>query len=484
MKKTVKALSAIILAIAMIVPVLSAGIVNAADGDKGSITIHKYETPETALDLPNNGTQIDSAKLNGLKGLGGISFKVTRVEYDADASVYKTVTGAGAYSEIKATSPAGEVAFNDLALGFYKVEEQANAGVTSTPHSFIISVPMTNPEGSGFLYDVHVYPKNDISKGAIMKRVLDENGDEALTTIQDVGKEVSWVITNNIPGNIGSANINSGDYFTITDELDKSLTLKANGISITAGGVTLNKDADYTVAQTTTANGNKVVISFTQAAVSKLVAAQSSSNDAGQIKVKVTTTINQNALDGMASNPSYKISNNASFDWKIGDDEGGGTTVPEPGDPDPVDPPAVIVSGVLIVKSDDKGNPLAGAKFAAYDNTNAADDKDNTYITQKTTDGKGYAYFGSKDDLNNYGTYYMAETEAPSNYKLIGGHTTVTLSASNPSKVLSIVNYPENGFILPVTGGTGAILFTAGGLLLIGAAVVFMLMSKKRRTEQ
>ena len=42
----------------------------------------------------------------------------------------------------------------------------------------------------------------------------------------------------------------------------------------------------------------------------------------------------------------------------------------------------------------------------------------------------------------------------------------------------------DNGFQLPVTGGMGTILFTAVGILLMGAAVILLIFAVRKNRKQ
>ena len=95
-------------------------------------------------------------------------------------------------------------------------------------------------------------------------------------------------------------------------------------------------------------------------------------------------------------------------------------------------------------------------------------------------------------------TYYLTETKAPDGYNKLGSPIEITITDTDPAD--GIVNdgadgangadgYVEqtvknsDGFQLPTTGGIGTILFTAGGILLMGLGVivlVFVILRRRR----
>ena len=86
------------------------------------------------------------------------------------------------------------------------------------------------------------------------------------------------------------------------------------------------------------------------------------------------------------------------------------------------------------------------------------------------------------------GTYTLVETEAPSGY-IKGADTDVRINKTVDETTLSVTALSTNavtvintkGAELPSTGGIGTTIFyTAGGLLVLGAVVLFIV--KRRKT--
>lgn len=183
---------------------------------KGSITIHKYEyngdltkdtegkyngTGEETTTLPKGNEFSADADAKPLEGAGFTIYKVKDAEgikeyysknpaelpqvsefvdgnsikgafkdnivyVDADGKAVAKGT-QGAETQIVTTAD-GTASFTNLDVGFYVVIETKTPDKVTTPAApFIVSVPMTKVDGSGWLYDVHVYPKNKTTYGNV-----------------------------------------------------------------------------------------------------------------------------------------------------------------------------------------------------------------------------------------------------------------------------------------------------------------------------
>lgn len=167
-----------------------------------SITIHKYEYNGTDATKPASGKELNDSDIpQGATPLKDVTFEIYKVQdKEALASYYSGVSkddytnftskdkyytdnGDGTFTvkngtgesvnpaQTKTTNGAGVASF-DIAnsdLGLYLVvETNAPDKVTKTVEPFLVSVPMKNPsDQTTWLYDVHVYPKNGTSYGAV-----------------------------------------------------------------------------------------------------------------------------------------------------------------------------------------------------------------------------------------------------------------------------------------------------------------------------
>ncbi|WP_062532475.1 SpaH/EbpB family LPXTG-anchored major pilin [Jeotgalibaca dankookensis] len=124
----------------------------------GDLIIHKLQF--NVDEIPNienhNGEELT---ITGTSGLAGVTFNIYRVADDAT----DTTTPAGAALNTGVTGAGGLLEFSDLTAGRYLVVEDISNlpfGVTYTSPNFLVDVPMTKADGTGWLGEVHVYPKN------------------------------------------------------------------------------------------------------------------------------------------------------------------------------------------------------------------------------------------------------------------------------------------------------------------------------------
>ncbi|MBN9188081.1 MAG: SpaH/EbpB family LPXTG-anchored major pilin [Microbacterium sp.] len=452
----------------------------------GSITVHKFQTPDTPTGLPNNGTQVNTT---GLTPLAGVTFQVQRVT-DIDLSTNQgwttasalstafdpanpagSITGAGhtlGAGTSQVTSAAGTAAFTALPIGLYLVQETSYpAGVTpSAP--FLVSVPLTDPNNhDAWLYDVHVYPKNAVTTAT--KTVSD-------AAAVKLGDQVSFRITSDIP------NASPIDGFRIVDPLDARLTYVSTAVRL-ADGTAITLGTDYTV--THDAGTNAVTIDFTAAGRAVLAAHNTTS-----VVADIVTTVN---TVGEISNTARVYPNQASFTITPG----------QPGGPTVTPPVETHWGGITLQKVNGSGTPLTGASFKVF--TSAADAAAQTNpvtiagqstftVTAAngtlTISGLRYSDFANGATVApgdpGYLRYYLVETVAPAGYELLAQPVsfTVTAATSAVGVDLTVTNVPHNaGFELPFTGGTGpGMLYLAGVLLIVGG--IGFLLIRLRRTRQ
>lgn len=134
----------------------------------------KYDNPVTVGTYLSNG-KIDMSKVVGESGNKAI--------INDDTNGQQVLTDAN-----------GEVTFDEVPLGLYvAIETKKPAEVTSAVAPFLISVPMTKVGKSGngaateWLYDIHVYPKNQTTTGKITleKKGVIGGADKSNATLLD-----------------------------------------------------------------------------------------------------------------------------------------------------------------------------------------------------------------------------------------------------------------------------------------------------------
>ncbi|WP_176697143.1 SpaH/EbpB family LPXTG-anchored major pilin [Microbacterium sp. 3J1] len=445
----------------------------------GSLTIHKFEAPETPTGLPNDGTEQNVA-LTPLPGVGFTVYKVDTIDLtsnqgwidandlaDLDPDSVADITAAGytasAVGGETLTDANGEIALANLDLGLYFVVETSPLPGSTGVAPFLVTVPLTDPANDDtWLYDVHVYPKNALT--------------EATKTVEDsedvkIGDEIDFTITSDIP------NVAVIDGYKVVDTLDAKLDYVSAAVTLVDG--TTLATTDYTVVHD--AATNAVTVEFTAAGRAVLAAHNST-----EVQVVITATVNEL---GEIANTAVLYPNAGSYTVTPGQ-PGGPTVTPE-----------VITKwgGLTVEKTDKAGAPLTGAVFSVYPTQQDAIDGTDAIVLGGATefavaaDGtvtiSGLRYSDWADNAavapgdDGYQTYWLAEIVAPDGFELLAApiEFTVTAGTTAVGVDLEVVNVPSNaGFTLPLTGGAGTTLFLAGGVLLLGGAVLLAVRSRRK----
>lgn len=449
----------------------------------GSLTIHKYEAPETPTGLPNDGTE-QSVSLAPLAGVGFTVYKVDTIDLttnegwvdandlsDLDPQSVADITAAGytatAVGGENLTDANGEISLAGLDLGLYFVVETTPLAGSTGVAPFLVTVPLTDPANDDtWLYDVHVYPKNALTAAT---KTVEDSEDIA------IGDDIEFTITADIP------NTATIDGYKVVDTLDAKLDYVSTAVTLTNG--TALAATDYTV--THDAATNTVTVEFTAAGRAVLAA-----NPGAEVQVVITAQVN---AIGEIVNTALLYPNLASYTVAPGE-PGGPTATPE-----------VITKwgSITIEKTDKAGAPLTGAVFAVYATEQDANDGTNPIELNGATefavaaDGTvtidGLRYSDWADGIAvaagdaGYRTYWLAEVVAPDGYELLAAPIEFTITAGTTAAGvdLEVVNVPSNaGFVLPLTGGAGSTLFLAGGVLLLAGAVLLAVRSRRKTAAE
>ncbi|WP_237686087.1 SpaH/EbpB family LPXTG-anchored major pilin [Arthrobacter jiangjiafuii] len=451
---------------------------------QGSLTVHKFHKPDAATGLPSNGAAVTSG-LDGLTPLAGVEFTIEQVNpvdlssntgWQAAEDVSKVFAPANPAGSITSaasitlgtattavTDRTGSAVFSNLDLGLYLVTETSYpAGVTPAA-PFLVTVPLTDPsQRDGWLYDVHVYPKNSVST---LSKTVTDNADAK------VGDEIDFTITGDIP------NETVIDGYKIVDALDSKLKYVRADVTLT-NGTSVTEGTHYTVVHD--AASNRVTVEFTAPGRQVLAA-----NHTSEVQVILTAEV---VAAGEIENGALLYPNAPSFSVTPGDPNG----------PTPSPTVSTKWGGLTVQKTDVAGAALAGAKFSVF--TSQADavagsnavplDGQTVFTTAAdgtlTLSGLRYSDWADGKEITDtaaFQKYYLVEVQAPTGYELLAQpiEFTVTAATTAAGVDLRVENVPSNGgFELPLTGGTGTALLYAGGALLVGGAVVLFLNSRRR----
>lgn len=310
-----------------------------------------------------------------------------------------------------------------------------------------------------------------------------------------IGSTVNFNLRANVPQYPDNA---TAKQYAISDTLSSGLTLVADSIKVYGVGsdnteVLLTEISDYTMSTNrpdTTSVSTSFTLNFTYDQIETYA----------KIHVDYNAVINGNAVVGGAGNPNdaHLIYNNNPYDngsWK-----------------DIPDNVKVYTYGMKVNKVGENNQPLTGAEFTLSTNQDGTDaltfvktgngtyrlptDKDTqTEIDAKTTtlavDADGHLTIKGLA----LGTYYLTETKAPVGYNKLNTPVMIQISDGNRDGLptlndgtteftdghvaLEVKN--TKGFELPTTGGMGTVLFTAGGIVIMGAAILLLFVLRRKK---
>lgn len=485
-------------------------------------------TAADAYKSENGKNYYTSDVLNG-KLAAALAANATTVKNALEAAV----KNGTAMSE---TDAAGHTSAENLGQGLYLVvETRVPENVTSTCNPFFVSLPMTTVDGTGWNYDVTVYPKNQTGNPTLEKTVRESKNSTgknsgSLTDIGDgyahtatasVGDVVDYQIISTLPTITSKAT--SLSEYTYVDTMSKGIRYNKQDVVIE-----FFKDAGCTDKITTWAEdsgkftvtyddtANTMTIRMTEAGLTEINEAATVYTDSVKrgysdctMRITYAATLTADAQMGDKDNPNdvvltWKRTNATYFDTLE-------------------DCCHVYTYGIDVLKQfSDNGGKVQNVKFLLHNDT------DDVYVIAEQKNGVYYAkgFAAKKSDATTFvpnaqghvmvngledDTYSLTEIATDKGYvllrdavkiviktaengqcekcgaKLLTASATVngkdvTMTDGNAIVPLTVVNNP--GFNLPKTGGYGTWMFTIGGVALLGAAAFIVIRSRKHKNEQ
>ncbi|WCZ39667.1 SpaH/EbpB family LPXTG-anchored major pilin [Corynebacterium jeddahense] len=458
--------------------------------------------------------------------LAGVKFNVTRIKGDiTDQAIFNTIAqfanerdvegakGLGTGDTVELTTDENGQASTSLPVGAYIVEEiSAPAPATTETYvlaePFIVFLPMTNSQGTGWNRDVQVYPKNSMAK--VTKTVADADKN---TLSNGQGNE-------NEPGYLGPR---PADNSVVSYTLDgvvpaapegrelKTLTLTdaskkeelqwgdnfVEGVYVVREGKEVAIDtANYTVnkaAAVPTTNVAGLAAGANQAFTVAVDAQKAGLKPGETVRVKVKATM----LKDDATSKGVENSVRESFVFR-----NPSTDTDDAPKETPDDKVVTYVGDIKIYKRGENNAALAGAEFQVGKCNTAKDGFEGGVIQTGVTDNEGNLtfpglhvtdYVNDAEVTDTVANYCVKETKAPAGYALPTGANAVreipltrsTTNALNTEKTAfeAVVNSNviANGEVidnvkkttptLPATGGMGILIVALAGLAIIGGGV-------------
>lgn len=493
-------------------------ILGTSQPDKASLTVHKYLGATT--NLKHDGTAIDAGELTGKSPLQGVNFKLYKVE-GVDVStndglklaqeiaavpltddvvtngikVGETTYKLAATPTTKTTGADGSAKFADVERGLYVVVEDldGSGAITAagkevvkekiTPIApFAVTLPMTNPEGTAWNADVHVYPKNQ--ENTLDKKVVDKGVTTLPEGVTGTANEFKYVLTTKSTGADanGDGEMNAADLggvYEIVDQLPANVeyvktTAKIGDKDTTDFDATTKSEGDP--ARTT------VTVAFKGAGLDTIAAGT-------DIEVTLHVKLKSVPSDGLTKNTGQLFPN----EWSKNNKK-------------PVTSPEVITKhGDIVIKKVNKdGAALAGAVFTVH--LADKDSKSCSDLTKlgpviKTSEATGADGLVKISDLQLTNwidgaavaedaqvPYCLVEKTAPKGYQLLpqaiefkltkaGTVTDLNTAKAGDGSFVQVTNYKNPG--LPLTGAQGILLVSVLGLILVSVGVVLTVKRRK-----
>ena len=452
--------------------------------ETGSLTLVKHWEKEGST--PNNPLG---------ETLAGVEFTVTQVLKNGQAINLTNAAGwADAEAVFASTAPTlptggytlattstslstdanGRVQFTPLTVGVYLVTETGSGNnlIADPADPFWVSIPMPNtnaagePTGNGFTYDVTAYPKNGPGDFTATKTV---NSGTLGSKEVAVGDPVAFTVSATLP----AAQL-AYESVTIADTLPDTLTF------VSWGEVSLNDEAlvaaDYSIDPVThnitlTGPGLVKVNAITQG-----TPADGETPAVPPAPATITAVINTT----VASIPSTGVFENKA-------------TVTVNGTPE--EPTAKVNVGQLRLKKVSEttnGTSLAGANFSVYATApDAQGNPTSPVVATGTTLADGTVswtlWVGNGTTVTK--DYWVLETKAPDGHVLPANPWTDPLTVNagaltEGNHSATIVNMKPTGPELPLTGASGTMLMTIGGIGLVAVAGGLYLATRRKAHQE
>lgn len=359
--------------------------------------------------------------------------------------------------------------FAGLAMGEYFIRPTSTASVYQL---MLQKVEPTVAEVDG----KQTYVIDDVTFSAKHKEVsVDKAADKTSVTKNE---KVTYTITVEIPTYATGAVDKS---FYVSDLLPDGLTIDTDSIKVQIDATDVDAP-NYTLDKTATND-----YTFKLSVDTEKYAASWSANGGKQLVITYTATLNDNNTTAVNVKETNKVTFDYSFYPYVENSHKQKT--------DTVDVTTFAIKIDKFVK-DQEADKLAGAKFDLYRtatqaeiDAGSAETIPHTTIegilleSGLTTDANGAATFEKYEANGTNYDYYLVETQAPSGYNLLDDAVKVNFTDSDVATTEGIytVKVPNSsGIKLPITGGTGTVIFTVIGIVLMVGAVILLVVSRKK----
>lgn len=215
---------ALVLIGSVITPQSVSALTVSGSPDNPSLTINKYEQEQGSENGEGNGSEINDVEGDPLPG---VTFEINQTHtFDSETNTWTEITDGTGADYTRVTDENGQVVLNNLPLGRYTFQEiDGPEDVVLNTEVFSVDVPLTQNDGNTLNYDVNVYPKNEIIRGAVELTKTGEDGQALsgavfeLFKASETGEDVSsGTYTTSAAGLIQIDGLAYGDYYFVETE--------------------------------------------------------------------------------------------------------------------------------------------------------------------------------------------------------------------------------------------------------------------------
>ncbi|MFP1699703.1 SpaH/EbpB family LPXTG-anchored major pilin [Gardnerella piotii] len=451
-----------------------------------------------------------------------------KIELDTDSNNIKKAT----------VGTDGTAKFENVPLGFYKVEETkmpttGNYGANDTT-VFYMTLPQIERKqkkndatkvDTDYNYNPVVKIKNKDLSSSITKVFSTAKGSNAVS-VKDTFKYVISSEVNHPTGTLDAKSIQ--DYMVFddapTEAFDNITEAAVESVKVDGVDDALTNTTDYTVSVTPNATTNpvttdgdtkglvanhtRILVKFTNDGLTKIANALNAAKTGTEPKVHVTVSLKLSEAYKSNTGNKNEIKNKSGF---FKSHPSNATKDPNPivsGDDDKGT--STVKFGFLQVDKHDKTTTttkLSGAEFKIFNSIDKAEAckaallkraaNDTTVPDACNNDNASENFTGTTVDSGGFKDaqkviagqmVYLVEVKAPTNYALANEVRGVTVEEGQtttvdfPNTKISDLKI-DTWFNLPATGAAGVILFALAGMGLI-AASVFLYMRNRKEEEQ
>ena len=399
-------------------------------------------------------------------------------EISLTATASQTASGTATYP-VTEENANNEVEFTGLSMGTYLVLVE-NGYRVYTP--VVVNLTPTYDEDTGTWSLEAVEAEADIkSTTPTITKTFSDNTETSADNYSTADTVISFTIIADVP-NYETDSLST--TYIIEDTLGGGLSLNRNTGYTKVYGITGSTETELSSsAYTLTTSASKLTIEFNYDEISSYE----------QIKVTYSARFGSHSTlvlgsDGNTNTATLIYSNNPYV--------ASSTTTQDS------DELTVYTYGLEILKVDksDTSVVLEGAEFELQDsegNTLYFALEDGIYIVQPSnfegvestlvTDENGLITVYGLDE----GTYYLTETKAPSDYTISTSTVTIEIVDEDLDGIIDTdtdavynITFPNSSsFSLPLTGGTGTIIFVVAGIVFIGVGIILIFKKKKSKEK-